>query len=171
MEHKPSSTWDYAVAFFVAFLLFVFFGTYLYIRRGYMFDAPLTADPLYVPNKVIASTGLVMLGLVFLIGPVSRYFDKFDKWIGYRKEVGIVAGFLLIAHGVISYAFSPKKFPADTFFEPYNFNTTLAGLAGILLLVFLTVISLKFFIEKLGGVRWWFLQRWGLRLVVVFSLL
>lgn len=168
--HKPSNWRDYFIACFIALILFVLLGSYLYVRRGYMFDAPASAGLLYVPNKVIASAGLVMLALVFLIGPIARYFDRFDHWLNYRKEIGIVGGFLAIAHGIISAWFVPAKFSVEGLFSPERFDTAIAGLAGALLLSALIVISLKSLIEKIGGSRWWFLQRWGLRLVIFFSL-
>lgn len=169
--HKPSNARDYFVAFFIAIIIFVILACYLYVRRGYMLDAPISAGPLYVPNKVIAGVGVMMLALVFLIGPVARYFDRFDHWLNYRKEIGIVGGFLAIAHGVISAWFVPAKFSLVGLFSPERYQTALAGLAGVLILAFLIVISLKSLIEKIGGSRWWFLQRWGLRLVVIATLL
>lgn len=170
MEHKPSSTRDYFIALFIAVILFVLLGSYLYVRRGYMFDAPLSAGALYVPNKVVAGTAVVMLSLTFLVGSVARYFDRFDAWLGYRKEIGIVGGFLALAHGIISYFFVPKKFSAESFWQGDSLFTTLAGLLAALILAALIVISLKVMIEKIGGSRWWFLQRWGIRLVVMFTL-
>lgn len=171
MEHKPSNARDYILAFSIAVILFIVLGSYLYVRRGYMFDAPATAGPLYVPNKVIASVAVMMLAFVFLIGPIVRYFDKFDHWLNYRKEIGIVGGFLAIVHGIISAWFVPAKFSLAGLFSPEQYQTTLAGLVGVLLLSALIVISLKKMIEKIGGSRWWFLQRWGLRLIILFTLL
>lgn len=171
MEHKPSSTRDYFLAFFIAAILFVILGSYLYVRRGYLVDAPLSAGPFYVPNKIIAGVGVLMLSLVFLIGPVTRYFNKFDHWLNYRKEIGIVGGLLAISHGIISLWFVPAKFTPDWLLSAEAFQTTMAGLIGVLILAVLSVISLKTMIEKIGGSRWWFLQRWGLRVVVFMTLL
>lgn len=169
MEHKPSSLRDYFVAVFIALILLIIFGSYLFFRRGYLFDAPLTADILYVPNKVLVGTGTVLLAFAFLIGPIVRYFDRFDQWIGYRKEIGIVGAVLALSHAFISYFFLPLKFPhAKLNFASLEFA---AGLAGAFLLLFLVIISFKKAIDFLGGSRWWFLQRWGLRLVILFTLI
>lgn len=171
MLHKPSSTRDYFIALFVGLILFVILGCYLYVRRGYMLDAPASAGPLYVPNKVVAATGVMLLAFVFLIGPIARYFDRFDNWLNYRKELGIVGGVLAIAHGVISAWFVPAKFGLGGLFAPDHLMTSLAGLLGVILLAVLIVLSLKSAIEWVGGSRWWFLQRWGLRLVILATLL
>lgn len=167
--HKPSSLRDYVIALLIASSLTVFFGLYLFIRRGYLFDAPPTADMLYVPNKIIIGAGTTLLAFTFLIGPIVRYFDVLDKWLGYRKEIGIVGGLLAISHGIISYFFLPLKFPRSNL--DLTSLTFGAGLIGAILLLFLFIISFKKVIEMMGGSRWWFLQRWGLRLVILFTLI
>ncbi|MEK9151590.1 MAG: hypothetical protein AAB547_03080 [Patescibacteria group bacterium] len=167
--HKPSSLRDYVIALLIATSLTVFFSLYLFIRRGYFFDAPPTADMLYVPNKAIVGTGTVLLAFTFLIGPIVRYFDRFDKWLGYRKEIGIVGGFFVFFHAIISYSFLPLKFPQSRLdLDSLTFG---AGLLGTLLLIFLFIISFKKAVELIGASRWWFLQRWGLRLVILFTLI
>ena len=167
--HKPSNARDYIIALLIASSLTAFMGLYLLVRRGYMFDAPPTADMLYVPNKVIVGAGTVLLAFTFLIGPIVRYFDRFDTWLGYRKEIGIVGGFLVFFHAIISYFFLPLKFPQSKLdLDSITFG---AGLVGVLLLIFLFIISFKKAIELIGASRWWFLQRWGLRFVILFTLI
>lgn len=166
--HKPSSFRDYVIALLIASALTAFMGLYLLVRRGYMLDAPPTADMLYVPNKVIVGAGTVMLAFTFLIGPIVRYFDRFDTWLGYRKEIGIVGGFLVFFHTIISYFFLPLKFPQSKLdLDSMTFG---AGLIGVFILLFLFIISFKKAINLIGTSRWWFLQRWGLRLVILFTL-
>lgn len=167
--HKPSSSRDYFIAILVAVVILVLFSCYLLVRRGYYFDAPPTADMLYVPNKAIAGVGMVMLALTFLIGPITRYFDRFDKWLGLRKELGIVGAFLIAAHGLISYFSLPKKFSQE--YMSFLSLEFAAGLVGAILLVFLFVISFRKMIETLGASRWWFLQRWGMRLVILLAVI
>ena len=167
--HKPSTFRDYLIAALIAGSLVAFFSLYLFIRRGYLFDAPPTADTLYVFNKVLVGAGTVLLAFTFLIGPIVRYFDRLDTWLGYRKEIGIVGGFLAVSHGIISYFLLPLKFPASRF--DFTSLTFAAGLVAAFLLVFLFIISFKKAINLIGGSRWWFLQRWGLRLVIAFTLI
>lgn len=169
MFHKPSSLRDYVIALLITVSLTVLFGAYLLFRRGYLFDAPPITDMLYVPNKVLAGVAMTLLALTFIIGPITRYFDRFDKWLGYRKEIGIVAGFLAVLHGIISYYLLPIEFPREWIeFTTLQFG---AGLIGAGLLVFLFLISFKKTITLLGAGSWWFLQRWGLRLVIALTLL
>ena len=94
---KPLSFHDYAVAIGIALGLTVCAGVYDVYRRGYLFNAPPTADPFFVPNKIIIATGLIMLAFAFLIGPLARYFNVFDQMVRYRKEIGVVPVAQIIA--------------------------------------------------------------------------
>lgn len=165
--HKPSSSRDYLIALLTALVLTVLFSCYLLFRRGYFFDAPISADMLYVPNKALAGVGIALLAFTFLVGPITRYFDRFDAWLGLRKEIGIVGAFFIFVHAAVSYFSLPKKFPQEWIsFTSLEFA---AGLVGTALLAFLFVISFRKMIELLGAARWWFLQRWGLRLTILLA--
>lgn len=167
--HKLSGFRDYFVATLMAVALFGFFSFYLFIRRGYFLEAPVTADPLFIPNKALAGTAMTLMAFIFLLGPLSRYFDQWDHLLAYRKEIGIVAGFVAILHGFLSYFFLPLKFPREWIeFSSVEFG---AGLVGALLLFFLFILSLKHIIGLMNGQHWWFLQRWGLRVVIALTLL
>lgn len=167
--HKPSGYRDYIVAVLIGAGITIVLSAYLLARRGYLFDAPATADMWYVPNKALAGAGVLMIALTFLIGPITRYFKGMGTWLQYRKEIGIVGGFLAIGHGFVSYMMLPKKFPQSRFnWENENF---VWGVIGVVLLTFLFIISFQKMIGWIGSARWWFLQRWGLRFVIVATVM
>jgi len=124
-------------------------------------------DALYVPNKAIANAGVMLIAFVFLIGPIIRYFDRFDKWLGYRKEIGIVGTFLLVLHGIITYFYLPLKVPKGTL--DLDDLDILTGIIGAAILTFLFVISFKKAISVFGATKWWFLHKWGLRTVILLT--
>src|SRR3989338_10107917 len=101
---------SYSKPFLVTILFFFFFSFYLYLRRGY-FD-------LYIANKVFGSVPVATLALVAMIGPLSRAYQRFDGWVLVRKELGILAMFLAVIHGIISLFFLPGKFKPDYYFSP-----------------------------------------------------
>jgi DMSO/TMAO reductase YedYZ heme-binding membrane subunit len=169
--HKPSSLRDYLVAASMAAGLLVVLGGYLYARHGYLFGAPAGTGTFYLPNRALAGAAAAMLAAVFLVGPLSRYFDRFDQWLGYRKEIGIVGGVLAVLHGVVSAWFVPEKFSLEWLFSEKSFWTASAGLVGAAVLVALAALSPNILIRKVGGTRWWLMQRWGLRIAVVATLL
>lgn len=144
---------QYAVAVVWAFLFFGLLSLYIFYRRGY-YD-------LYIANKAFAGSGAILLAIVFILGPLSRFFNVFDRYLQYRKEVGIVAFFLALTHGLVALFFLPAAFN-----WPFVF-----GLAGLAVLVILFFISNSWVENRLGTERWWRLQNWGLRVVVGLTIL
>lgn len=164
---KPFSFHDYVVSILIALGLTVFYGGYYWIQRTYFFNAPPGIDAFYVPDKVVAVVGMVLLAFTFLIGPLYRYFNAFDYLMRYRKEIGIVGGFLALFHPLLAYFFLPLTFPqSEISFTSFTYGT---GLAGSLIVIFLTFITFQKAIILFGANRWWFLHRFGLRLLVLFA--
>jgi DMSO/TMAO reductase YedYZ heme-binding membrane subunit len=166
---KPFSFHDYAVALGISLGLTLVGGVYLGVfRRTYLFNAPPTADPFFVPNKIIIGTGILMIAFTFLIGPLARYFDAFDQWVRYRKEIGIIGGFFALLHALGSYLWLPKKFPHSVM----DFTGVIygAGLVAAFITIFLILISVQKAVDLLGN-KWWFLHRWGLRMLILFAVI
>ena len=149
---------QYGAAVMVAALPFVALSVYLFFRRGY-YD-------LYIINKLFAGVGAILLGLVLLLGPLSRFFDRFDRYAQYSKELGIVAFFLIIAHAVSSYYFLPTHFARERFYTT-GFFPFIYGLAATVLLVLLFAISNQIAMKALGARRWWLMQSWSVRIIFV----
>ncbi len=93
--------WEYGVAIVIGVLFFVGLSVYLYYRRGY-YDV-------YIANKIFAGTSAILLGIVLLLGPLSRAYDRFDRWLKYRKEIGIIAFVLALTHSITSFFFLTEK--------------------------------------------------------------
>lgn len=135
---------------------------YLLYRRGYY--------NLYIANKVLAGVSAVMLGLVLLLGPLGKYFNAFDRYLKYRKELGMTAAVIAIAHGVISFFFLRDKFPLERFLT-YGRWPFLFALAATGILLMLIIISNRPMMHAIGGKWWWRLQRWGVRVAFVLVVL
>ena len=154
---------SYSKPFLVTILFFFFFSFYLYLRRGY-FD-------LYIANKVFGSVPVATLALVVMIGPLSRAYQRFDAWILIRKELGILAMGMTVIHGIISLFFLPDRFQPDYYFTPEHRIPFLFGLFGILLLMYLFILSWEYIIKKIDKKQWWHIQNWGIRIAMVAILL
>ena len=164
------SNWNhYVVSILIALVLTVFYGGYYMIQRAYFFNAPPGIDSFYVPDKVIAVVGIILIAFTFLIGPIYRYFDVFDYLLEYRKQIGIVGGFFALFHPVVAYFFLPLTFPQSKI--PLTSVTYGAGLVGSLVIIFLVLITFQNAKILFGASRWWFLHRFGLRLVILFALI
>ena len=153
---------QYGAAFIVAVISFVALSVYLFYRRGY-YD-------LYIANKVFAGVAAVLVGIVILIGPGSRLFSFPDRYVQYRKELGVVAFFLALIHSVVSFFFLQDKFPARKFLSaewwPFIF-----GLTATIVLIAIFFISNDRAMMALGREKWWRLQYWGVRLAFALILL
>jgi DMSO/TMAO reductase YedYZ heme-binding membrane subunit len=162
---KPFNFHDYAVSIGVALALTVIFSAYYAIQRTYFFNAPTGIDAWYVPDKVLAVVGEVLLAFTFLIGPIYRYFNACDYLMQYRKELGIVGGVFALVHPVAAYFLLPLTFPE----VPLTSFTYGTGVIGSLVALFSIFISVQNAVVLLGANRWWFLHRWGLRVLVLFA--
>lgn len=139
---------QYFISFLLALEVAAVFSLYLFLRRGY-FDS-------HILNKVLASTSLVLLGIVLLIGPVSRFYNRFDRWLLWRREIGIMAFFLALTHGIISY--SGKTSPA-----------LLWGFVSLAIMAVLFLTSYKAIEKRLNRNFWVKLQSWGVRMGTLFA--
>ena len=146
---------QYGAALVVAAPVFTFLSLFIFYRRGY-YD-------LYIANKAFAGTAAILLGIVLLIGPLSRYFAFPDRYIQYRKELGIIAFFLALIHAVVSLFFLPSHFPSVIFFGTFNWDFILGMIATVALFV-LFLISFERVADAIGRKRWWWMQNWGIRI-------
>ncbi len=148
---------QYLVAAAVAAGTVAFLAIYLTLRRGY-FD-------LAIINKSLASGSLVLLGIVLLLGPLSRLYDRFDKWVNYRKELGILAFFLGAAHVYLSMFPLARRGP----FGLYQSRPLVAysGLVGLLIMTYLFIISFEKIKEKIDAGKWWKAQYVGVRIAAL----
>ena len=167
VAQKPGINWkyqcqQYGAALAVALFFFAILSLYIFFRRGY-YD-------LYIANKAFAGASAILLGIVLLLGPASRLFAFPDRYVQYRKELGILAFFLALSHGVVSLLFLPNKFPLARYFETLNWPFVF-GAAATILLVAIFFISNDRAMNAIGREKWWRLQYWGARLVFVLVLL
>ncbi len=148
---------QYLVAAAAAAGIAVFLAIYLTLRRGY-FD-------LSIINKSLASGSLVLLGIVLLLGPLSRLYDRFDRWVNYRKELGILAFLLSGLHVYLSMFPLARRGP----FGLYQSRPLVAysGLLGLLIMTYLFIISFEKIKEKIDTAKWWKAQYIGVRIAAL----
>lgn len=163
----PTLNWktqfqDYGIALAVAIPPYVVLSVYLFYRRGY-YD-------LYIANKILAGVSTILFGLVLLIGVLSRYFSFPDRFVKYRKELGIVAFFLALAHGLVSFFWLPQKFPTALFLGTLNWSF-IFGLVALVILLLTFFISNDQAMKTIGRKKWWRLQYLSVRLVFLLIIL
>jgi DMSO/TMAO reductase YedYZ heme-binding membrane subunit len=127
-----------------AAVIFAFFSIYLYLRRE-VFN-------LYVLNKVFGSTAAVLGGITLLVGPLFKRFAYFAHFMGIRRELGLTAFGLAIAHVTASLILQNKfSFPSWYLKE---LTPILFGIGAILIWFYMAYISRSSSIKQLGADVW-----------------
>lgn len=157
MTISRESVRQYAMASIIAAGLMTVLALYLTVRRGY-FD-------LSILNKSLASTSLLLLGVILLLGPLSRVYDRFDRWLIYRKEFGIIAFFLGTMHVYLAMFPLARRGPFGFYLA--RPESAFPGLAGLVIMMILFAFSFEIVKQKLEQTTWWKLQYRGVRLAAL----
>lgn len=143
---------------------FVFAG--LMVLGLYGAEAAITGESgLSALNVSTAASTLFLLGIVLLLGPLSRLFEMFDRFLKYRKELGIMAFFVGFTH-VYLVMFPLARHGPWGLYQSRPFSAY-PGLEALLILFVLFLISWNWSTRMLGAKLWWQLQYWGVRLTFV----
>lgn len=148
---------QYAVAATVTAVTVWLVYRYAVVRYG--------AEGLSSFNKSLATSTLFLLGIVLLLGPLSRLFTLFDHALKYRKELGVLTFFTGAAHVYLSMFPLARRGPWG--FYASQPISAYAGLAGLVIMFFLLILSIGA-VESIVGTRvWWKFQYWGARLAFI----
>lgn len=148
---------QYAVAVIVTAATVWLVYRYAVVRYG--------VEGLSLFNKSSATSTLFLLGIVLLLGPLSRLFTLFDHALKYRKELGVLTFFTGAAHVYLSMFPLARRGPWG-FYQSQPLSAY-AGLAGVIIMFILLLLS-NVVVERAIGTRvWWKLQYWGARLAFI----
>lgn len=116
-------------------------------------------------NKSLATSTIVLLGTVLLLGPLSRLFTIFDHALKYRKELGIMTFFIGLTHVYLS--MFPLARRGSWGFYTSQPLSAYPGLASLVIMLILLLLSSGVMERMLGSKLWWRLQYWGARVAFV----
>lgn len=148
---------QYAVAAIVTLVTVWLVYRYAAVRYG--------VEGLSSFNKSIATSTLFLLGIVLLLGPLSRLFTLFDHALKYRKELGVLTFFTGAAHVYLSMFPLARRGPFG-FYQSQPLSAY-AGLTGLVIMFILLLLSGTAVERAIGTRVWWKLQYWGARLAFV----
>lgn len=112
-------------------------------------------------NKSLATSTLFLLGTVLLLGPLARQFQVFDRLLKYRKELGVLTFFTALVHVYLSMFPLARRGPWGLYLsQPLS---AYSGLAALIIMFLLLLISNSFMEQILGMKLWWKIQNWGAR--------
>ena len=122
-------------------------------------------------NKATGYVGYILILLSMAMSSFCYFWNFADKYMLYRKYLGVVGALYACFHFVFS-LYLIMRFTTLTEFilNPDNTAPFFLGLAATVVLVFLIVISFKWAVTVLGGTLWRNLLRLGY-LAVIFSIL
>lgn len=151
----------------ISLIIFVVVMTYAVIRYNIYKGTSIESIPLFILNKAISLSSVVLIGLSFLLGSLARFWSNlFVSRLYLRKPLGILGFALAAIHTLISLLlFNPAYYPK--FFTgtgQLNLTGELSMLFGVLALaIFSTValISIPQVADSMDAKQWLFVQRTG----------
>lgn len=118
-------------------------------------------------NVSLAASTLFLLGIVLLLGPLSRLFNRFDWAFKYRKELGIMSFFTAFLHVYLVMFPLARNGPWGLYLSrPLS---AYPGLEALIILFVLLIISNATATKLLGAKLWWQIQYWGARSAFVLT--
>ena len=120
-------------------------------------------------NRVFALSGLAVVGVTFLIGPLAKYSKTINRLKIHRRYLGVAGFFILLLHSIISFwLFYSLDF--GIMFSPSNplLSAALSGTMCFLIYLAMTLTSTKSAMRMMGR-NWKLLQNTGY-LAMVFSM-
>lgn len=173
---SPKQLWINTAVF--ALFVFMLVSVYHFFESG-------TYD-LFVINTLLAVTGMLLIGLSFMLSGLTYFWDFVDTKLIYRKYLGLTGFYIIVVHAAFSleqYLFiynAPKpNFELGFLWAigPFLISNVFAFASGLIALAIFTMmalISTRYALMELGGIRWRQLLRLGyaayLIIVVHFGL-
>jgi DMSO/TMAO reductase YedYZ heme-binding membrane subunit len=111
-------------------------------------------------NKSVADTSVILMGLSMVLSSVCFFWDRFDSFIIYRKQLGLIGFGFGLLHVGLSWEALEKLFLPTTWATP-AYQPILAGVLGLIIFSMMALISNQFAAHKLGGRNWRYLLRTG----------
>ncbi|MBI5047067.1 ferric reductase-like transmembrane domain-containing protein [Candidatus Micrarchaeota archaeon] len=112
-------------------------------------------------NKIAALASIGLIAVVFLVGPLSKFFPKlFGKYLVYRKPVGLSGLALGLIHGIYSAAVF-YNFSLDNVISAGKELPIAASIIGLGIFIIMGITSTKKAVEYFGYKNWKTIQTCG----------
>ncbi|GIW63324.1 MAG: hypothetical protein KatS3mg091_126 [Patescibacteria group bacterium] len=151
---------EYLFGFFLGVNFFFLCLLYLFLQKNTL--------NLYIINKAVANTALLLIITVLFIGPLSRLYNWPDILVSFRKEIGISGFIFAVIHTFLS--FLPNYYNLNRYFQTFN-PSFYAAITAILILTILFILSFEKIIAKLPRSLWWKIQYRGVRTVFILVII
>ncbi len=123
-------------------------------------------------GRALLITSATLISIVLILGPLSRFFpDKFRHDLLYRKPLGLAGSLFAVLYFLIA-AFNMYKLDFFYLFSVQNpdFLAWVFWILALLILVMLSIMSLPYYIRRLGFGNWKTLQIIGYSALVFMAI-
>lgn len=134
----------WAKSFLITLGIFLLVSLYLYIRRGY-YDV-------YIVNKVLGSTAVILGGITLLVGPLSKKYFSLAGYMTIRRHLGLIAMGVAVLHVAFS-LLQQKRFPFPQWYIE-EWMPVGAGIIALGLWAYLVSLSRNAKIREMGSDLW-----------------
>lgn len=153
---------------FVSFaFVFILVFAYAFLRYVVFQGVGMENLPLYILNKAVALASVILIGSSFLLGPLSRFWQKsFSPKLYLRKYLGVFGFGMAALHGAISMlllgpAYYPRFFSVSGKLTMEGELSMLFGFLSIFIFAVVAVTSLPSVEKSMHKAQWKFTQRLG----------
>ena len=152
--------------FVFLFALFISLG-YSVLRYIIIKGVEIENMPLYISNKAIALASVILIGISFLLGPLTRFWPKiFASKIYLRKYFGLSGFFLASVHIIISLILFNAAYYPKFFAESGKLNLTgelsmLFGVIAFFIFIMVSISSISSIVNSMDKNKWLRIQRLG----------
>ncbi|GIW62685.1 MAG: hypothetical protein KatS3mg090_0511 [Patescibacteria group bacterium] len=160
MSTEKQRVLEWLFSFLLGFNLFFFCLLYLTLNKQNI--------NIYLINKALANTALLLIVVVLFIGPLSRIYNWPDILVAFRKEIGITAFLFGMAHTILSLL--PQYYSLRFYFSKFN-PSFYSAVIAIIILTILFVLSFEKIISNLPRKLWWQIQYMGVRTAFIFIII
>src|SRR3972149_8582391 len=152
----PRSIW--IKTFIVSVIMFAFFSFY-YALQGFRYD-------LFAINVLLGLSGMFLIGMSVALSGLTYFWNFVDTKLIYRKQLGLTGFYMVLVHAAFSFtnyffiASSPKpEFIIDYIWrigglEISNWIAFFAAVLALAIFTFMALISNKYAMMEIGGMRW-----------------
>jgi len=147
-------------------------GLYAYTRYVYFGPIAESKIPLYISNKAISWSSVVLLSASFAVGPLAALSSRCSSWLNYRKALGLTGLWLATLHILVSLPifnifYYTGFFNLDGTLKVTSELSMLAGAIAWMLLLLPALASLPNIAASMSAVAWRRVQRLGLLALLI----
>lgn len=137
---------------FSAVIYALCYGYYLLTKEG------ATGTRLW--SQTLADSGMVVIGVSFLMSGLTYFWDFVDTKIIYRKHIGLVGFYMTAVHVYIALRHAFLN-PARSFGEGWDVLGFFLGCLSLAIFLEMTIVSNQYSVRELGNKAWRIILRTG----------